>query len=310
MKKNLFTPIAFAAAILISACSTTPTTTSMLDQAHADYLTAQSNPRVASYAPLELKQSGDALAQADAAAKDHKSLADIDKLAYIAKQKIALAQEVAKQKAAEASVATSAKERDQLRLDARTAEADKAKASAEQAKATAAMSEADAERARLAAMAAQSQAADALRQTQEAQARAAQLESQLAELHAKKTERGIVITLGDVLFGTNLAVLSSNGMITVQKLANVLNQNPQRTVLIEGHTDSTGSLTHNQELSIRRATAVRDALMSMGVGAERVAARGFGPSQPVASNGDVQGRQLNRRVEIVLSDERGNIAQR
>ncbi len=303
MNKNLLTPITFAVAILISACSTTPTTTSMLDQAHSDYLAAQSNPRVASYAPLELKQSGDALSLADAAAKEHKSLSEIDKLAYVAKQKIALTQEVAAQKAAEASVATAAKERDQLRLDARTAEADKAKANA-------AMSEADAEHARLAALAAQTQAADALRQTQEAQARAAQLESQLAELSAKKTERGIVITLGDVLFGTNLAVLSPNGMATVQKLATVLNQNPARTVLIEGHTDSTGSLTYNQELSIRRATAVRDALMSMGVGAERVAARGFGPSQPVASNGDAQGRQLNRRVEIVLSDERGNIAQR
>jgi outer membrane protein OmpA-like peptidoglycan-associated protein len=310
MKKNLLTPITFAVAILISACSTTPTTTSMLDQAHSDFISAQSNPRVASYAPLELKQSGDALALADAAAKNHESLSEIDKLAYIAKQKIALAQEVAAAKASEASVAAAAKERDQLRLDARTAEADKAKAVAERAKANAAMSEADAERARLAALAAQSQTADALRQTQEAQARAAQLESQLAELSAKKTERGIVITLGDVLFDTNMAVLSANGMSTVQKLANVLNQNPGRSVQIEGHTDSTGSLTHNQELSIRRATAVRDALLSMGVGNDRIVARGYGPSMPVASNGDATGRQLNRRVEIVLSDETGTVARR
>ncbi len=303
MNKLILTPITFAVAALISACSSMPTTTTMLDQAHGDYLAAQANPRVTSYAPLELKQSGDALALADAAAKERNSAEAIDKLAYIAKQKIALAQEVGKQKADEASAAAAGKERDQLRLAARTAEADTAKANAERAKASAEMSQADAERARLAA-------AEAMRQTQDAQAHAALLESQLAELAAKKTDRGMVITLGDVLFATDQAVLSGNGMATVQKLGNILNQNPDRTVLIEGHTDSTGTLAHNQELSERRADAVRNALMSMGVTRDRVATRGYGPAHPVASNNTAQDRQLNRRVEIILSDAVGKIVAR
>jgi outer membrane protein OmpA-like peptidoglycan-associated protein len=267
-----------------------------LDQAHGDFIAAQGNPNVNKHAPLELKQSADALAQADAAARKRESIADVDKLAYIAKQKIALAQEVAKQKSAEAVAAAAARERDQLRLDARTAEADTAKAKAEQAT--------------VAAQAAQGQTAEAIRQAQEAQLHAAELERQLADLAAKKTDRGMVITLGDVLFATNSTVMSQSGMGTVQKLANVLQQNPQRTVLIEGYTDSTGSTSYNQQLSERRAQAVRDALVAMGVSRSRVDVRGLGPAFPVASNGDAQGRQLNRRVEIILSDESGRVAQR
>jgi outer membrane protein OmpA-like peptidoglycan-associated protein len=310
MNKLSLAPITFAIAVVISACSTAPTTTSLLDQAHGDYLSAQANPRVSTYAQLELKQGGDALAEADNAAREHKGTETIDKLAYVAKQKIALAQEVGRTKADEVAAGMAAKERDQMRLDARTAEADTAKANAERAKASAEMSQAEAERARLAALAAQGQAADALRQTQDAQAHAALLESQLAELSAKQTPRGMVITLGDVLFATDQAVLSANGMSTVQKLATVLGQNPERTVLIEGHTDSTGTSSHNQVLSERRADAVRVALLSMGVPRDRIVTRGYGPTYPVASNNTPQDRQLNRRVEIVLSDANGNVVSR
>ena len=88
---------------------------------------------------------------------------------------------------------------------------------------------------------------------------------QLKELNAKKTERGLVITLGDVLFSTNKAQLKSGGMRNVQKLADFLKQYPQRKVLVEGYTDSTGSNSLNQELSERRANAVRTALLDMGI---------------------------------------------
>lgn len=296
MKKIPFTPALLAIAALVGACSSMPKSTSLLDQTRSDYLAAQSNPTVANYAPLEIKQAGEALEQANAAASHADSAAKIDKLAYLAKQKIALTQEVAKQKSAEADVASAGKERDQIRLDQRTNEADRAKMSAEQSK--------------LAAQVAQGAAAEAQRKTQEAQARAAQLEAQLADLAAKKTERGMVITLGDVLFGTDLARLNPDGMRTAQKLADVLQQNPQRTVLVEGFTDSTGAATHNQALSERRATAVRSALQEMGVARERVAIRGYGETYPVAANDTAQNRQLNRRVEIVLSDAGGKIAPR
>jgi outer membrane protein OmpA-like peptidoglycan-associated protein len=296
MKKISSMPILLAIAALVAACSSMPKTTSLLDQTRNDYLTAQSNPNVANYAPLEMKQAAEALEQANAAARDADSAAKIDKLAYIAKQKIALTQEVAKQKSAEASVASAGKERDQIRLDQRTNEANQAKISADQSK--------------LAAQVAQDETAEAQRKTQEAQARAAQLEAQMADLAAKKTERGMVITLGDVLFGTDMARLNPDGMRTAQKLADVLQQNPQRTVLVEGFTDSTGAASHNQELSERRATAVRSALQELGVARERVAIRGYGQAHPVASNNTAQNRQLNRRVEIVLSDANGKVTPR
>lgn len=296
MKKIYSTPALLTIVALLGACSSMPKTTSLLNQTRGDYVAAQNNPKVASYAPLEMKQAGEALAQANAAAKDADSAEKIDKLAYLAKQKIALTQEVAKQKSAEAEVASAGKERDQMRLDQRTNEADQAKISAEQS--------------RLAEQVAQGETAEAQRKTQQAQARAAQLEAQLADLAAKKTERGMVITLGDVLFGTDLARLNPDGMRTAQKLADVLQQNPQRTVLVEGFTDSTGAASHNQQLSERRATAVRNALQELGVGRERVAIRGYGETYPVAANDTAQNRQLNRRVEIVLSDASGKIMQR
>jgi outer membrane protein OmpA-like peptidoglycan-associated protein len=136
------------------------------------------------------------------------------------------------------------------------------------------------------------------------------LEKQLADLAAKKTERGMVITLGDVLFGTDVARLNPDGMRTAQTLADVLQQNPQRTVLVEGFTDSTGTGPHNQDLSERRASAVGSALQEMGVARERIAIRGYGEAYPVAANNTAQNRQLNRRVEIVLSDVSGKITQR
>src|SRR4051812_44890091 len=190
MKTIHSTPIVLAIAVLVGACSSVPTTTTQLDQARRDYTTAQMNPNVARYAPLEMKQASAALDEANAAASQNESGEKIDKLAYLAKQKIALTQEVAKQKSAEANVVTAGKERDQIRLDQRTNEADQAKRAA-----------AESERQN---QLAQSNAADAERRNQEAQARTASLEAQLADLAAKKTERGIVITLGDVLFGTDL----------------------------------------------------------------------------------------------------------
>jgi outer membrane protein OmpA-like peptidoglycan-associated protein len=120
----------------------------------------------------------------------------------------------------------------------------------------------------------------------------------------------MVITLGDVLFGTDLARLNAEGMRTAEKLANVLQKNPQRTVLVEGFTDRTGTAAHNQDLSERRATAVRGVLQELGVARERVAIRGYGETYPIAANDTAQNRQLNRRVEIVLSDDTGKISPR
>ena len=309
MKKIYFTSALLAVTALMTACGSIGTTT-LLDQTRNDYRMAQNNPKVATYAPLELKQAGDALAQADAEATKNRSAEKIDQLAYLAKQKIALTQEVANQRAAEAEVANAGRERDQIRIDQRTNEANIAKMNADKSKLAAEQAQRDAAKAQRVTLAAQVDLVSAQRKTQEAQARAAQLEAQMAELAAKKTERGLVITLGDVLFGTDLSRLSDEGMRTTQKLASVLQQNPQRNVLIEGFTDSTGAAAYNQELSERRAMAVRDALQGQGVARERIQMRGYGQSYPVAANDTPSNRQLNRRVEIVVSDDNGKVMPR
>ncbi|MDD3936088.1 OmpA family protein [Rhodoferax sp.] len=310
MKKTQLAPIALALAALMAGCSSTPKTTSLLDQARTDYQVAQGNPDIATYAPLEMKQATQAMAQANVEANERGSDDTINNLAYLAKQKIALTQEVAKRKVAEAEIANAGKERDQMRLDQRTNEANVARMRADNATQAAQLAQSDAAQAQRQAQQAQLDAANAQRQTQEAQAHAAQLEAQLAELAAKKTARGMVITLGDVLFGTDLSRLTADGMRSAQKLANVLQQNPQRNVLIEGFADSTGAANYNQGLSERRASAVRTALLEMGVARERIDMRGYGESFPVATNDSAASRQLNRRVEIVLSDDSGKIVAR
>jgi outer membrane protein OmpA-like peptidoglycan-associated protein len=307
---RVMTPIAIAISLLLVACSTTPKSTALLDQTRSDYMMAQNNPAVGIYAPLEMKQASEALAVANEAALNRDSEQRIDSLAYLAKQKIATTQAIAKQKTAEADVKNSAKQRDQLRLDQRTQEADQSRVAADQAKLSAERAKLSAENAKQATAAAQVETLEAQRLAQEAQAKSAKLEAQLAELAAKKTERGIVITFGDVLFDVDQARLSPAGMRNAQKLADVLQQNPQRMVLAEGFTDSTGSDQHNQALSERRSEAVRNALQSMGVSRDRISIRGYGEAFPIAGNQTADDRRLNRRVEIILSDDSGKIVAR
>ncbi len=137
------------------------------------------------------------------------------------------------------------------------------------------------------------------KQMQQAKAKLKELE----ELNAKETSRGLVLTLGDVLFESGKARLLPGAERTLDKLVTFLEENPKRKVLIEGHTDNIGSTTYNLDLSLRRAEAVKQALISKGIDPERIMAQGYGESYPVASNADAAGRQRNRRVEIVILNE-------
>jgi outer membrane protein OmpA-like peptidoglycan-associated protein len=289
MKQSHCIPAAFALSVLMAACSTTPTTTSLLDQARGDYLAAQGNPAVARDAPAELQQASAALERANAAAARKESLNTIDSLAYAAKQRIAVAQEAARQKAAERQSAEAGHQRDQVLVQERTQEADQQRQKAQQA---------------------QAQAQAAATQAEAANAQASALQQELADLKAKQTDRGLVITFGDVLFNVDRAELSAQGMRTAERMADVLRQQPASSVLVEGFTDSTGSPAHNLELSQRRAESVRNALVGMGIAPERIATRGYGEAYPVASNDNAGNRQLNRRVEIVLSQNGAPIANR
>jgi outer membrane protein OmpA-like peptidoglycan-associated protein len=153
--------------------------------------------------------------------------------------------------------------------------------------------------------------AEARRRANEAQManqRATTLEQELAELKAKKTDRGMVLTLGDVLFDTGKATLKPGAYGTVDRLASVLKEAPDRKVMIEGHTDSVGSEELNQALSERRAASVQTALLERGVQSDQIIAVGKGKNYPIASNEDAGGRQRNRRVEMIFTDSKSQVA--
>ena len=144
------------------------------------------------------------------------------------------------------------------------------------------------------------------RAAQAAEERAQDLERELEQLEARDTDRGLVLTLGDVLFDAGTATLKPGAATTVDRLAQFMRDYPERSVRIEGHTDSAGSDTANQALSEQRADAVRESLIERGLEAERIATLGYGEARPIAGNETAAGRQQNRRVEIVVSDEQGS----
>lgn len=135
--------------------------------------------------------------------------------------------------------------------------------------------------------------------------RAQSLEQQLKDLKAQKTDRGLVLTLGDVLFDTGKSTLKPGAYGTIDRLAMALKEEPTRKVVIEGHTDSVGTDEFNQQLSQNRALAVQAALMERGVSGGQISSTGKGESFPVASNDNAAGRQQNRRVELIFTEEPG-----
>jgi len=137
---------------------------------------------------------------------------------------------------------------------------------------------------------------------------AKQAQRELAELQAKQTDRGMVVTLSDVLFDTGAATLKPGADLALGRIADFMKQNPNTKLIVEGHTDSVGSETYNEGLSQRRADAVRAALISRGISGVRIETVGRGEAFPVASNDTQEGRQQNRRVEIVFSDESGTFS--
>ena len=328
---NRILPTSVFAMVALAACSSLPAPNARLDEARTAVRIAQNNPQARDLAGGEMKQATDALSKAEEAWTRREDTAEIDHLSYLAKQRAAIAQEAGSQKGAEQAVTDATAARDKIRLAARTSEAEKAQRSAasaeRQSEASQRQSEASqrqseaamlqaqasqrqAEGAKQSADASMREAADAQQKANSAEARNLALEQQLRDMNAKQTDRGPVITIGDVLFDTDRSQLKAGSARHVEKLGGFLKQYPQRRALVEGFTDSTGSDGHNQELSGRRADAVRAALVDMGVGRDRIDTRGYGESYPVAGNESAAGRQLNRRVEIILSDAEGKIAPR
>jgi len=311
-------------AFAVGACAVLPAHDAQIDDARAAVLAAQNDPHVVSLAPVELDKAVDAMRRADAAWENRADLEQVHHLAYLAWTRAAIATETARLKTSEAQVASVNAERDRLQLEARTRDADRAQRQAALAEQNAARAQAQAAANRADARAAQQQAEDAARQAQiardqadaarqqaaNAQSHAQSLQSALAELQARPTDRGMVVTLSDLLFDTGSAHLNPGGLRVVDHLVEFMDAYPKRRVSIEGFTDSVGNPSMNQDLSERRASAVRIALIDRGVDPARLVARGYGEEYPVASNANPAGRQMNRRVEIVISDANGMIGSR
>jgi OmpA-OmpF porin, OOP family len=130
--------------------------------------------------------------------------------------------------------------------------------------------------------------------------RVKEIEKELAEFKAQETERGLVLVLGDVQFAPDREILTAETMRKLYPLVTILKEQPKRPIRIEGHTDSSGEKSYNLDLSQRRADAVRDFLIENGIRAERITARGEGEEKAVAPNATAEGRQENRRVEVIV----------
>lgn len=130
--------------------------------------------------------------------------------------------------------------------------------------------------------------------------RNATMRRELAGLQMRDTDRGLVVTLGDVLFETGRADIKPGARRSLDQMVRALRDDRDATLLIEGHTDSVGKHDYNVSLSKRRANAVRAYLVNRGIAPNRIEARGLGPDYPVASNRNEAGRQQNRRVEMIV----------
>lgn len=307
--KVVATPIALAA--LIVGCSGLQKNQALVD-AETVFANAKQNGEVLRYAPEELKRAEQALKRAALAS----TAEDMSTLAYVANTRTQIAVAVAERKEARETLKELAQIRSEERLKARDLEISREKDARKRAQLEreAAMADAeasrqeresalaDAEKLRLEREAALAEA-QALRTEKEQSMKAAEaLRLEMEALQAVKTERGMVMTLGDVLFSTGKADLQPGAMSTLERLATFLEEYANKTVLIEGHTDNVGADQYNQTLSEQRAEAVRSALIGLAVDAERISTIGFGESRPLADNGTSAGRLKNRRVEIVIQD--------
>jgi outer membrane protein OmpA-like peptidoglycan-associated protein len=273
---NIKSLIALGVALAVGACASTPQTNAALEGARTAVRTAEADPNVNKYAALDLEAAKTQLQVAESAALHHAD-AQIAQPAYLAVQTARLAQAHAAAKADDARVASGQAERDQIRLSARTREVENAKTAT----------------------------GTALGQRDEAAEQSARLKAEIEQLKATPTSRGLVLTLGDVLFDSGQAELNPGASRKLDQLAQFLTEHPDRRVQIDGFTDSVGPNVYNQELSRRRADAVKSALLARGVDSARIGTEGYGKAFPVASNSDSSGRQLNRRVEVVIGGNDG-----
>ena len=280
------------ASVLLAACAAAPLKPDGAAEVRSKLTQLQSDPNLAGRAPLAIKEADAAVRTAEQPQADQELAAH---RVYLADRKVETARAQAETGFAEDQRAALSAQRESARLDARTREADTAKSQVATARAEGAEQKLAADQARSESDAAHLAAANSEQQ-------ATELQRQIEELQARVTDRGLVLTLGDVLFESGRADLKTGTAGNLNKLVFFLNKHPDRSVAIEGYTDSVGSEDYNQALSQRRADSVRSYLVRSGIGSGRLTASGMGTSDPVAGNDSAAGRQQNRRVEVIVSN--------
>jgi outer membrane protein OmpA-like peptidoglycan-associated protein len=290
-----------------------------LANAKAAYVQAKANPNVEINARIPLKDAGSAVE----AASQAKEFDEMDHLAYLAERKTQIAVATAEEQMAENDKKALSRETERLivqgreseqraRMEARESNAEARESNAAARKSNAAARESNAEawsrtqEAQIAKMEARESNAEAWSQTQKAEkatAKADKLQQEIAAMKGRMTERGIVLTIGDVLFATGTATLSPMADNEINRLAAFMKKYPDRNVLIEGYTDSTGTEGTNLDLSLKRANAVSNELVAKEISRGRITTKGFGEESPVASNDTAAGREQNRRVDVIILNE-------
>jgi outer membrane protein OmpA-like peptidoglycan-associated protein len=280
------------ASVLLASCAAAPVKPSGAEEAREKLTRLQANPDLANRAPAAIAEAEAAVRDAEQPQKDP-GLGEYR--VYIADRKIDIARAQAQTRLYEDQRAALKAQRQDARLEARTHEVDVARDQT-------ALAKADEETQRLAAAQSRSDA-DAANATAAVLAdQAAELQRRIVELDVVVTNRGLVLTLGDVLFATGQASLLAGSTGHLDKLVDFLNQYTDRTVLIEGYTDSVGTESYNQSLSERRAESVSSYLRAHGIASTRISASGRGMRDPVSGNDSATGRQQNRRVEVIVSN--------
>ena len=245
-----------------------------VERAELTVQNVRSDADVQRYAPVALDRTEEALRRLQTANANDADNAELEHLAYLVEQRAVTADLRAETVANRQAIDRLDERRQEILIDAESLKAEIAR----------------------------QEATSALREAQDAKLRADALRQELSDLEAKQTERGLLVTIGDVLFDVDGAELKPGGLEQVRRIATALQSDPSRRAVIEGHTDSTGTENYNLQLSEERANAVKAALIAEGVLPEQISARGYGEAYPIATNEDESGRQQNRRVELIIQE--------